>query len=190
VQGRIDEVRKMPEYARGDRATVDYVQQLFQLKTPGQVLEPELSSRPAELTTPPGFDLPPIVVEDAKATLTEMGLGGQGQGLFAFGLGAAGPPTLPHDYRPPTPEVALGKLRESEGQFADHVLDTAHDAVSVLEHLRSRAGRPAGELRQFLDRTGAGNDPRVIKFFARLAGRFNSTEPNLMKDAARRRSAR
>jgi len=189
VQVQIDTLMRSDAYAKGDRDTVDMMQGLYRLKN-GQVPEPELSDRPAELTVPVGFDLPPIVRDDASSTLRELGLGGQAQSIFEFCLGSAGPPTLPAGYRPPTPEDALLRLKESEGQFAERTLDTARAAVDVLEQLRSRAGRPAGELRAFLDASGAGSDPKVIKCFSRLAGRFEQTEPALWKESARRRSAR
>jgi hypothetical protein len=189
VQQRITEWMHSEPYQRGDREAIETVRMLYQLKN-GQVPTPELSDQKAELTVPVGYDLPPIVRDDAAATIQELGLGGQAQSIFEFCLGHTGPPQLPAGYRPPTPEDALLKLKESEGQFAERTLDTARAAVDVLEQLRSRAGRPPNELRAFLDASGAGSDPRVIRFFSRLAGRFEQTEPALMKESARRRSAR
>jgi hypothetical protein len=189
VQQAITEWMHSEAYHRGDREAVAAVRMLYQLKN-GVAPTPELSDQKAELTVPVGYDLPPIVRDDAAATISELGLGGPAQPIFEFVLGHAGPPQLPSGYRGLTPEIGEAKLRESEGRYFDHVLDTARDAVSVLDQLRVRAGRPPGELRAFLDSSGAGSDPKVIKFFSRLAGRFAATEPEAMKAAAQARARR
>jgi hypothetical protein len=190
VQAQIDTLMRSDAYAKGDRDAVDTMQQLYQLKTHGRVLEPELSDRPASITTPAGFDVPAHVVEDASATIREMGLGPMAQDVYAFFLGQGAAPSLPAAYQPPTREAAIATLQESEGRLFEHTVATADAALDVLEELRTAQGRPAGEVWRFLDQTGARFDPRVVRYLARLGGHFKVTEPQRMAAALRRPRAR
>jgi hypothetical protein len=177
-------------YHKGDPAATEAMNRLFRLHHggPGALEQTELRhDLPAEISVPPGLDLPDVVREDVAATIQSAGLSGLAQPLFDFGLGRGGPPTLPPGYRAPSPDVAVAKLREFEGRHAAHVLDKARLGAQALDRFRAGAGRPAGELLRFLDETGAGNDPAVVRLFARLAGRFAHTDPDVMRALAQRK---
>jgi hypothetical protein len=72
-------------------------------------------------------------------------------------------PELPPDYRPPDERTALAELRRGWGGAVDENLRLARAVVAVYD------AQKGGALSEYLARTGAGNDPRVIRLAARTA---------------------
>jgi hypothetical protein len=72
-------------------------------------------------------------------------------------------PELPPDYQPADPSATLTELRRGWGAKAEENLRLAQAVVDVYDRQRG------GAVREYLNRTGLGNDPRVIRLATRTA---------------------
>jgi hypothetical protein len=72
-------------------------------------------------------------------------------------------PELPPSYQPPDPSAALSELRRGWGAKAEENLRLAQAVVDVYDRQKG------GAVREYLNRTGLGNDPRVIRLATRTA---------------------
>jgi hypothetical protein len=71
------------------------------------------------------------------------------------------PPDLPAGYTPPDPSASLAELRRGWGAQADENLRLAQAVVAVYDRAKG------GALGAYLNQTGLGNDPRLIRLAAR-----------------------
>jgi hypothetical protein len=72
-------------------------------------------------------------------------------------------PELPPDYVAPDPSATLAELRRGWGAKAEENLRLARAVVAVYDQQKG------GAVGEFLNKTGAGNDVRVIRLAARTA---------------------
>jgi hypothetical protein len=73
-------------------------------------------------------------------------------------------PALPANYQPPDPNATLAELRRGWG--TDKVEENLRLARAVIQVYDAQK---RGALTKYLNETGAGNDPRVIRLAARTA---------------------
>ena len=72
-------------------------------------------------------------------------------------------PELPPDFRPPDPSASLAELRRGWGAKAEENLHLARAVVDVYDKQKG------GAVREYLERTGLGNHPKLIRLAARTA---------------------
>lgn len=116
--------------------------------------------RPAPSPMPPGLD-------DLKAVSNVFHAIGQSQARAQQALDFLenGPadrlPEPPAGYTPPDPSASLAELRRGWGAQAEENLRLAQAVVAVYDRQKG------GAISEYLNRTGAGNDPRLIRLAAR-----------------------
>jgi hypothetical protein len=132
------------------------------LERPG----PAESRAPWTLVSPnPHTPLPDDTLKAVANALAPIAGGQKARVQAALDFLEGGPadqlPELPPDYTPPDPSTALAELRRGWGDKAEDNLRLAQAVVDVYDGLKQ------GAVRAYLERTGLGNDPRLIRLAAR-----------------------
>jgi hypothetical protein len=135
-----------------------------ELEHPG----PADSRAPFALQTPdPRTPLPPDTLRAVANALHPIAGGRQDLVQQALDYLEGGPsdrlPELPANYTPPDPSATLAELRRGWGAAAEQNLQLARAVIKAYD------AQKGGAVSEFLNRTGAGNDPRLIRLAVRTA---------------------
>ena len=133
------------------------------LERPG----PAEARAPYRLVSPDPYRPLPVNTLQAATNALHAVAGRQDLAQAALDYLEGGPadrlPELPPDFRPPDPSATLSELRRGWGAKADENLQLARAVVDVYDKQKG------GAVREYLERTGLGNHPQLIRLAARTA---------------------